>query len=180
MADSRICVTCNQEYFKPKNINKKRWEKRQFCSRTCSSKHYSLSTKIAVCKKCNIEFDSTGIDRNYCSKQCRKDQYPERQKTNSPKYKGGRYITSNGYAMVRLYPDNPLYGHLPYSNKNYVLEHRLVMSQMLGRPMVKGETVHHKNGDKTDNRPENLELRTGNHGRGATIHCLTCTCQENK
>ena len=58
----------------------------------------------------------------------------------------------NGY--VRVYrPDHP-FAH----QRGWILEHRLVMEGILGRYLTSGETVHHRNGVRNDNRPENLEV----------------------
>ena len=58
-----------------------------------------------------------------------------------------------GYRFVSV-PDGDPY----YDSGKRVQEHRLVMAHMIGRALLDDENVHHKNGDRLDNRPENLEL----------------------
>ena len=67
-------------------------------------------------------------------------------------WKGGRIIDGDGY--VRLYtPDDPR-----ANMGRYMKEHILVMEAHLGRLLVPGEEIHHRNGVRSDNRLENLEL----------------------
>jgi hypothetical protein len=68
-------------------------------------------------------------------------------------WKGGRTRHKAGYVMVRA-PDHPR------ASLGYVFEHILVAEDLLGRYLVEGESVHHINGVRDDNRPENLELWT--------------------
>lgn len=84
-----------------------------------------------------------------------------------------RIITRHGYAYVRPRLDDPI-GGMPLASGCYILEHRLVMARALGRPLRADETVHHKNGDKLDNRIENLQVRQGKHGKGVHLVCGDC------
>ncbi len=67
-------------------------------------------------------------------------------------WKGGTTRHHAGYLMVRI-PDHPR-----ARTGGYVFEHIIVMERVLGRPLSPDETVHHLNGVRDDNRPENLEL----------------------
>ena len=81
----------------------------------------------------------------------------------SPGWKGGRHISHSGY--VNIYEPN----HPNTTTKGYIQEHRFVMSKYLGRPLKKGENVHHINGVRYDNRIENLELWTTQQPSGQRV-----------
>ncbi len=72
-----------------------------------------------------------------------------------PTWKGGR-VKEHGYWLVRLEPTD--FFHPMCKANGYCYEHRLVMAKHLNRHLLPWEVVHHKNGQKDDNRLENLQL----------------------
>jgi len=119
---------------------------------------------------------------------CRCARCADQTGSNNPMWNGG--ISRQGdYVTVKIYQDNPMF--IMADTRGYVMEHRLVVAQKLGRPLRKGETVHHINGIKNDNRIENLELWFTNHSHGVRVkdiladwvklydyHCPSCNCEE--
>ena len=103
------------------------------------------------------------ISRGFCSKHYRafrawldKDRsFEDRAKINKQK--------DSGYTLLYL-PDHP-----DCSVSGLIMEHRVIMEKMIGRRLVLNENVHHKNGVRNDNRPENLELWSSRQPKGQRI-----------
>lgn len=87
-------------------------------------------------------------------------------------WKEGAFVTANGYRFLIVRDGEPF--TQMRNSLGYVAEHRLVMARSLGRPLAEHETVHHLNGVRDDNRLENLQLRSGRHGKGAAFRCRAC------
>lgn len=129
--------------------------------------------KMFRCTVCDIEFPRLAnlvkdSSRICCTRKCSNVRTAAlhritRRGANNPQWKGGRKFDVNGY--VKLYrPDHP-----NADSHDCVAEHRLVMEKKLGRLLVKGETVHHRNGVRSDNRPRNLELWVSSHPPGQKV-----------
>lgn len=88
---------------------------------------------------------------------------------------GGRLNAGQGYVRQWIDEEDPMASMRDH--QGYVREHRLVKARAIGRPLLDSETVHHVNGVRNDNRDENLELRSGPHGKGQRLCCLDCGSQ---
>lgn len=144
-----------------------------------------LKTYVLTCQWCKDEYvppyRATTQRSRTCSKSCGlkllNAEKPGRTSgENGGRWKGGKRIGRGGYVHVWK-PDHP---SLAGTKRKYVLEHRLVMEQHLGRPLKRDEYVHHLNGVRDDNRIENLELWAKHQPPGQREHqmqhCPTCTC----
>jgi hypothetical protein len=75
------------------------------------------------------------------------------KRENNPNWRGGRSIASNGYVIVRVGTEH----HLA-DVRGYAYEHRVVAEKKIGRRLRKGEQIHHVDGNRTNNAPDNLQV----------------------
>jgi transposase-like protein len=84
------------------------------------------------------------------------------------RFEGRATKTEAGYVRVQVDKSDPIAVAMGWVN-GFVMEHRLVMARHLGRPLREEENVHHINGDRADNRIENLELWSTSQPKGQRV-----------
>lgn len=171
---SMVCAQCGKTVyermlFKPDGTRGLWYLPRKYCSGECQAQGKTKKLPERNCLQCGkplterVTYRQSGpnvgkvhsrrIPTKYCSLECTGMAAHLRQLGKAR----GRYTDKAGYVILTARK-----GEGGYQQP----EHRAVMESMLGRKLELYETVHHKNGIRHDNRPENLELWTGRHGRG--------------
>ena len=130
--------------------------------------HYQTWAKSDPSRpKCSIDDCDTPLwARGLCSKHYWRLQRTGTTDNPKPRRNTAGRVTNWGYRVLYM-PEHP-----NANSAGEVFEHTLVMSQILGRALYPNENVHHKNGIKLDNRPENLELWASAQPRGQRVEDL--------
>lgn len=179
------CVTCGTTYV-------------TYHSR--STKYCSPECRRYTCKRCGVLFAAGSNRGTYCSDKCKYGEVEcercgvtfvpgrgDRKRFCSTKCAytsgiavGSKRYTHEGYVEIKVPEGTVGAGRKGKFSAGWMFEHRYVMAQTLGRPLTIREQVHHKNGVRDDNRPENLELWERQQPGGvrfADHHCPGCSCK---
>jgi hypothetical protein len=156
------CVVCGMHCRKDRSPTNT-FSTPKYCSQKCNGiarKGVLLGERASriefACAQCGKEVSvyrsPSQIEKQppkYCSVKC---TGLSQTGVDNPAYAGGRFIGANGYAYVLSFD------HPNKDVRGYVLEHRLVAEASIGRLLTDVEVVHHKDRDKLNNRPNNLQI----------------------
>lgn len=142
----KLCINCQKE-IDPRSL--RCYKCRALYSNSFLGKTHSDKAKKIIGKKSSEKFTDEFKENKYRKKS-----------------RGNKKRAINGYILVKNYE------HPNRNSHNDILEHILVMSKSIGRPLEKGEIVHHINCVKTDNNVENLYLFKSRKEHMAAHHSL--------
>lgn len=143
-----ICKCCGKEFFIKSCDYRLKHSEIKYCSKECSNEGLKTG-QIVGCQYCGKQFYSTR--KTFCSREC-VNHYRSEHSQHRTHYE-------NGY-LIEYVKD--------YNKKGNVKQHRRIMEEHLGRKLTKDEVVHHINGNKSDNRIENLQVMS--RGEHSSLH----------
>jgi hypothetical protein len=114
-----------------------------------------------MCKNCGKSVTRSPSLMNgkniFCNRKCKIQHLRNNplMGKNNPSWRGGKIITELGYIRIRNQ-------NHPRAVNGYVLEHIIVMENKIGRPLKKGERIHHIDHNPANNHPDNLKLYASN------------------
>ncbi len=159
----KICTSCGQENQRPRSPVCFTCKKKEMSDRYCERHREKLRL---MSKEYREKHRKLCQERSRKSQEKKKEHYIQKRRENYRRKRGiplddpfrkrkagEGSIDKSGYKTitVRNHPN-------AMDSRGRIREHTFLMSKHLNRPLMKGETVHHKNGDRLDNRIENLEL----------------------
>lgn len=172
------CKQCGKDFgIKPGTVTARTNQGKppEYCSRTCvglARRAGMTEDPNFTCVECGKKspkrkYDAEGRSKyysqqKYCDNTCKSLHQLRKAKDRFDNHEFSKSLVGRGYVSI----------HVPTlitGKKHKLLEHRWVMEQVIGRKLRPEETVHHINGIKTDNRPENLKLFSDRHGPGQAV-----------
>jgi endogenous inhibitor of DNA gyrase (YacG/DUF329 family) len=149
---TRPCEVCGTP------IYVKQWQEKKgqgrFCGRACKDQWWARNARTVACEWCGkeIKVRPSVPTRRFCSRSCLVEG--RRTRAIDRLHNGRRaHVTKQGYVYL-WEPDHPKSG----TYNGWYAEHRLVLEQKLGRVLETEEQVHHCDGCKSNNHPDNLML----------------------
>lgn len=135
---TKNCIVCGQEF-----LGRACLERVKTCSKKCGYESRKIRHREErKCERCGTAFVKTRYKpQRFCSVECKHQNNAEKR----TEHKGWKVRETDGYVISSI-------------RGRTVMQHRIVMEQNLGRELRPYENVHHLNGNRSDNRIENLEL----------------------
>lgn len=137
----KTCLECQKDF-----LGWHVWNK--YCSKACSGK---MAGRVNKPRMMGNTYRKGAKMPAWFLEKVKAENIGER----NPNWKGGRKIDKTGYVLLWIK------GH-PFSSRNYVREHRLVVERQLGRYLKQDEVVHHIDGSKQNNSISNLMVFSSN------------------